>query len=64
LLDQCRRICEAPLSYPPCENLLPGLRRAVCRPYLVYFIVNQNGVRIERIIHGARDLPTLLSDEV
>ncbi|HRO04043.1 MAG TPA: type II toxin-antitoxin system RelE/ParE family toxin [Terricaulis sp.] len=63
LLEQCRRICEAPLGYPSFEHLSPGVRRAVCRPYLVFFVVDQKGVRIERIVHGARDLGALLGEE-
>lgn len=63
LLDQCRRVCEHPLRCPPFEDLRPGLRRAVCKPYLVFFVVDQNGVRIERIIHGARDLASLFADK-
>jgi toxin ParE1/3/4 len=63
LLDQCERVCANPLGYEACEYLLPGMRRAVRRPYLVLFVVNQDGVRIERIVHGARDLPSLFPPE-
>lgn len=57
LLDQCERVCQTPLGYPSAEHLRPGLRRSVCKPYIIFFIVDRNGVRIERIVHGARDLP-------
>lgn len=59
LIEQCRKVCRAPLAYPAQEDLRAGLRRAVCRPYLIFFVVDQRGVRIERIVHGARDLPAL-----
>lgn len=62
LLEQCGRVCDAPLGYPSCEQLRAGLRRAVYRPYLIFFTLDQTGVRIERIVHGARDLPSLFED--
>ena len=59
----CRRISEHPFSHQACDEVRPGLRRAVLRPYLVFFTVDQDGVRIERILHGARDLPSLFKPE-
>ncbi len=61
---KCRAVTEeAPASYPAREDLAPGLRVAVHGRYLVLFRENpgENIVRIERILHGARDLPRLLS---
>ena len=59
ILALCHRICDNPLSYSACERVRPGLRRGLLRPYLVFFTVDQDGVRIERIVHGARDLSAL-----
>jgi len=43
---------------------LGGRRRVLVRPYLIiYRIVSGERVRIVRIVHGARDLPTLLAHE-
>ncbi|MGH6952270.1 MAG: type II toxin-antitoxin system RelE/ParE family toxin [Vitreimonas sp.] len=63
LLEQCGRVCDAPLGYPACEELRAGLRRAVYRPYLIFFTLDKTGVRIERVVHGARDLPSLFKDQ-
>ena len=62
LLEQCERVCDTPLGYPACEALRAGLRRAVYRPYLIFFTLDKTGVRIERIVHGARDLPSLFKE--
>ena len=38
------------------EWLLPGLRRFPVGEYLVFFKPDEDGVRIVRVIHGARDI--------
>jgi len=41
---------------------LGGRRRVVVRPYLiVYRVASPDVVRVARIVHGARDLPSLFS---
>jgi toxin ParE1/3/4 len=41
-----------------------GRRRLSVRPYLILYRIAQNGdVRIVRVVHGARDIPTLLDSE-
>jgi hypothetical protein len=51
-----------PAIYPARPDLAPGLRMAVHGRYLVLFreLPGENGVRIERVLHGARNLPRLL----
>ena len=45
------------------EDLGRGRRRLVLAPYLiVYEIGPGNEIAILRIVHGARDLPTLFDD--
>jgi toxin ParE1/3/4 len=56
-LDELRdRIAATPGSYPAREDLAAGLRMAVHGRYLILFRTNPDGVRIERILHGARRL--------
>jgi toxin ParE1/3/4 len=59
-LDELRahfhRIAATPASYPAREDLAAGLRMAVHGRYLTPFRTNPDGVRIERILHGARRL--------
>ena len=38
---------------------MPGLRAAPIDRYVIYFRVDGTRVRIERVLHGARDLKTL-----
>jgi toxin ParE1/3/4 len=58
----CRAIAEGPNLYPSRADLAPGLRMAVHGRYLVLFrdLPDQNTVRIERVLHGARHLPRLI----
>jgi len=60
LTDQCERIGRAPLGYVSREDLAPGLRMAALDRYLIFFRVLDGVVRIERVLHGARNLPGLL----
>ncbi len=56
LMEQCQRIGKAPLAYTSREDLAPGLRMAPMGRYLIFFRVPGDVVRIERVLHGARDL--------
>jgi toxin ParE1/3/4 len=56
LRAHCDRVAVAPAQYPAREDLAEGLRMAVHGRYLILFRANQDGVRIERILHGARRL--------
>lgn len=49
-------IAERPLSFPSREDLTPGLRAGLHRPYLILFRVDGDTVQIVRVIHGARDI--------
>jgi toxin ParE1/3/4 len=63
LREHAQRIGAAPLGFPSREDLSPGLRMAVHRPYLILFRVSSDHVRIERVLHGARDLRQLLGED-
>lgn len=66
LIDQCQRIGRASLGYVSREDLAPGLRMAALGHYVIFFRVIDGAVRIERVLHGARNLPAVLkrdSDE-
>jgi toxin ParE1/3/4 len=58
---KCRAVAAAPMSYPSRDDLAPGLRMAVHGRYLVMFrhLPREGVVRIERVLHGARNLPRL-----
>jgi toxin ParE1/3/4 len=63
LMEQCKRIGNAPLGYAGREDLAPGLRMAALGRYVVFFRVIDNSVRIERVLHGARNLPAILESD-
>jgi toxin ParE1/3/4 len=60
LLDVCARIAERPAAYRRRDDLAEGLRQAIHGRYLVFFTANEQGVVIERVLHGARRLEDLL----
>lgn len=63
LQDRCRRIGDAPLSYPSREDLSHGLRMAPLGRYVIFFSMFDDTVRIERVLHGARNLPVVLAPD-
>ena len=63
LIDQCKRIGRAPLGYVSRGDLAPGLRMAALDRYVIFFRVIDGVVRIERVLHGARNLPAVLGGE-
>lgn len=63
LIEQCQRIGRAPLGYAGREDLAPGLRMAALGRYVIFFRVLDGTVRIERVLHGARNLPAVLGSE-
>jgi toxin ParE1/3/4 len=60
LIEQCRKIGRAPLGYGGRDDLAPGLRMAAVDRYVIFFRVVDGVVRIERVLHGARNLPVIL----
>jgi toxin ParE1/3/4 len=63
LMEQCERIGNAPLGYAGREDLAPSLRMAALGRYVVFFRVIDGTVRIERVLHGARNLPAVLESD-
>lgn len=60
LRDQCERISKMPSAYP-LRDRTAGIRYAPVGKYLIFFRVENNQVRIERVLHGARNLVAMLS---
>ena len=62
-VDQLRtaidRIAQNPEAYVARDNLMPGIRMAVHRQYLILFRILPAEIRVERILHGARNLPRI-----
>ena len=63
LMEQCQRIGNAPMGYVGREDLAAGLRMAALGRYVIFFRSIDGVVRIERVLHGARNLPVVLEHD-
>ncbi len=59
LEDVFRLLGCNPLLGQACDNLRSGLRFFCAESYVVYYEVARRGVRIVRVLHGARDTETI-----
>ena len=57
------RIAERPLARRSRDELLPGLRSSLVRPYTIFFRVKDADVEIIRVLHERRDFPAALRDD-
>lgn len=59
---KCQAVAASPELYPARTDLAPGLRMAVHGRYLVLYrdLPGADTVRIERVLHSARNLPRLI----
>jgi toxin ParE1/3/4 len=62
LVEHARKIGRAPFAYVERTDLGTQLRSCAHGAYAIFFTVNDQGVRIERILHGSRDLNRLLNE--
>ena len=60
LMDQCKQIGRAPLGHVSREDLATGLRMAALGRYVIFFRILDGMVRVERVLHGARNLPVVM----
>lgn len=56
LLAHSQRLADHPEAYPARPDLGEGLRSCVHQRYVIFFSVIPKLVRIERILHGSRDI--------
>ena len=57
LRQHCEKIAGAPASAPLRPEIAEGIRLAPFGRYLILYSVASDHVLIERIMHGARDIP-------
>jgi toxin ParE1/3/4 len=60
LKDKCYTLARYPLLGTSREDLIPGLRMFSVASYAIYYRTEAGGVRVERVLHGARDADALL----
>ncbi len=58
--QHCDTISTAPRAAPERNDLAPGLRMLVHGNYLIFYRVLDGEIRIERVLHGARNIQALL----
>ena len=58
LRERCLSIVQTPYGFPAREELGSGIRMATFGRYLIFYRVDESmdKVRIERILHAARDI--------
>lgn len=61
--ERCSRLGNTPGIGVGRPELKQGLHSVPFRRYLIFYTVIDSGLRIERIIHGARDLGAVFDDE-
>ncbi|ESQ86792.1 hypothetical protein ABAC460_22335 [Asticcacaulis sp. AC460] len=63
LMDRCESLLNAPLSGRPRYDLLPGFRSVPYGRYVIFYTLSDAVVRIERILHGARNLAAIFDND-
>lgn len=53
---RCDTILDAPRGGAPRSELWPGLRSVAFQRYVIFYTVEDDDVRVERILHGSRDI--------
>jgi plasmid stabilization system protein ParE len=56
LEDQCQKTILSPYGYVAVPEFGEGLRRASLGRYNIYFTIIDSVVRIDRVLHGVRDM--------
>ena len=60
ILSTCRRLAGMPGMGPARPDLAPDLRYLPVASYLIFYRPITGGIEVARVIHGARDVLTLL----
>jgi toxin ParE1/3/4 len=60
LKSKCVTLARFPLIGTPREHLAEGLRAFPVGNYVIYYRPEADTVRIERVLHGARDVDSVL----
>jgi len=55
--ERCQLLAENPFSGTSAAEIAEGLRCVTVSSYVIFYFPSPDGVRIARVLHGARDLP-------
>ena len=56
-----RRLTDEALMWRARDEILPGLRSVLVRPYTVFYRINEGVVEVVRVLHERRDLARVFS---
>ena len=59
--ERCKTLEESPRAAPQRDDIAPGIRMVVQGRYLIFYSLDDDCLRIERILHSARNIPGLIS---
>jgi toxin ParE1/3/4 len=62
ILEACRLKARFPETGRMREEIAPGLRSTVVRPYVIFFQAQAGSILVLRILHGRRDIEPLLRE--
>ena len=60
--DTCRTLATAPLMGRTRDELLPGIRSFPVGHYVIFYQPIEDGIDVVRVLHGARDFPSVILD--
>jgi toxin ParE1/3/4 len=61
--DTCTLLSQLPLMGRTREELSPGLRSVVIEQYVLFYRATATAVEVVRILHGARDIATIMKTD-
>ncbi len=59
--QKCNLLAQFPGMGAACEELAPGLRQFPVGKYVLFFRSAAGGIELIRVLHGARNLPSLFN---
>jgi toxin ParE1/3/4 len=59
--EQCAKITANPAAAPLRHELGEGIRMVPYGNYLIFYTADINDIRIERVLHGARNIPDIFN---
>lgn len=62
LRAQCQRITLNPPGYRLRPELGDGIRSCAHGHYVIFFVSDHDTVKVVRILHGARDIPSVFDE--
>ena len=61
LIQAMKILSQMPEMGRQCDDLgLPSVRRFVVEKHHIFYVIDGKGIKVVRVIHGRRDVPTVL----